>query len=303
MVPIYKVEEYIRECVESIINQSYTNLEILLINDGTPDNSIGVINDLFTDTRLKVINQDNAGLSAARNTGLKYATGKYVAMIDSDDAVKPDFIKNLLTTAIETNAQIVRGSFRDFDGNIPDGWVADFTSPVSNGITVLNKFLDNNTSFVVWSSLYDLNWLKENNLQFTKGILLEDGDFTTRAYMKASNVVAINTTDYKYRIRPGSILTSNNAQRMSDSEQLVIQNFIENCSNVKTQEEVIVIKKAIYGFMRDWTRILVNNKLKFDSKSYTYTDALLLISSILKSRPLKERLKFKAKLTLIKIKY
>lgn len=303
MVPIYKVEEYIRECVESILNQSYTNLEILLINDGTPDNSIGVINDLFTDTRLKVINQDNAGLSAARNTGLKYATGKYVAMIDSDDAVKPDFIKNLLTTAIETNAQIVRGSFRDFDGNIPDGWVADFTSPVSNGITVLNKFLDNNTSFVVWSSLYDLNWLKENNLQFTKGILLEDGDFTTRAYMKASNVVAINTTDYKYRIRPGSILTSNNAQRMSDSEQLVIQNFIENCSNVKTQEEVIVIKKAIYGFMRDWTRILVNNKLKFDSKSYTYTDALLLISSILKSRPLKERLKFKAKLTLIKIKY
>ena len=84
VVPVYNVEEYINECIESIQKQTYTNLEILVINDGTKDRSIEVIKDLMNDPRIQVINQSNQGLSGARNTGMRAAKGKYISLIDSD---------------------------------------------------------------------------------------------------------------------------------------------------------------------------------------------------------------------------
>lgn len=119
IVPVYNVEEYIRECIKSIQVQTYSNLEIIVVNDGTKDKSIEIIKDLIkTDSRIRVISQPNQGLSAARNTGIENASGKYVAMIDSDDKIKPDFIKHLFDVADSQSADIVRGSFRDFEGNI-----------------------------------------------------------------------------------------------------------------------------------------------------------------------------------------
>lgn len=244
IVPVYNVEEYIRECIKSIQVQTYSNLEIIVVNDGTKDKSIEIIKDLIEkDSRIRVISQPNQGLSAARNTGIENATGKYVAMIDSDDKIKPDFIKHLFDVADSQNADIVRGSFRDFEGNIPRGWIADFTTNSNSGLNVLNKFLDNNTSFAVWSSLYSTHFLNTHNLRFTPGILLEDGDFTTRAYLQANRVVTTDYTDYQYRIRPGSILTSNNAARMSESEEIVIKEFLKQLSITKVLEFVMFYKK------------------------------------------------------------
>ena len=139
VVPVYNVEEYINECIESIQKQTYTNLEILVINDGTKDRSIEVIKDLMNDPRIQVINQSNQGLSGARNTGMRAAKGKYISLIDSDDKVKPTFIEELYQKAIETDADIVRGSFRDFDGKVPDGWVTDFNICPSKGTEALKQ--------------------------------------------------------------------------------------------------------------------------------------------------------------------
>ena len=265
IVPVYNVEEYIRECIKSIQVQTYSNLEIIVVNDGTKDKSIEIIKDLIEmDSRIRVISQPNQGLSAARNTGIENATGKYVAMIDSDDKIKPNFIEHLYTQAVKFDANIVRGSFRDFDGNIPDGWISDFTTDQKLGLNVLNEFLDNNTSFVVWSSLYNTDFLNTHNLRFIPGILLEDGDFTTRAYLKAEKVVTTDYMDYQYRIRPGSILTSNNAKRMSESEEIVIREFLKKLSITKSSRIRNVLQKAIYSFMRDWTRILTKNHIKLN---------------------------------------
>lgn len=306
IVPVYNVQDYIRECITSIQNQSYTNLDILIINDGTKDKSIDIIRDLIeSDDRIRVINQLNQGLSAARNTGIENAKGDYIAMVDSDDRVKRYFIEQLLVTAQRTNADIVRGSFRDFDGNIPKGWVADFKTPiVTTGADVLDEFLDNNASFVVWSSLYKTEFLINKKLRFIPGILLEDGDFTSRAYLKADTVVTTNFRDYQYRIRPGSILTTNNAQRMSDSEALVIRNFIklhESVSDIHTKH---IIAKAIYAFIRDWTRILSKNKVVLnDPQKDIYSKALDIVEIVNARRTVKERLKFGIKKLIIKFKY
>lgn len=303
IVPVYNVEEYIRECIKSIQVQTYSNLEIIVVNDGTKDKSIENIKDLIEkDSRIRVISQPNQGLSAARNTGIENATGKYVAMIDSDDKIKPDFIKHLFDVADSQNADIVRGSFRDFEGNIPRGWIADFTTNSNSGLNVLNKFLDNNTSFAVWSSLYSTHFLNTHNLRFTPGILLEDGDFTTRAYLQANRVVTTDYTDYQYRIRPGSILTSNNAARMSESEEIVIKEFLKQLSITKSSRIRNVLQKAIYSFMRDWTQIVSRNHIKLNKNVSCFDEALQSTKYIRADRPFKERLKFNTKVAIIKIK-
>ena len=96
IIPIYKVEKYLRECIDSIINQSFKNLEIILVDDGSPDNC-GKICDEYAkkDNRLKVIHKENGGLSSARNAGLDIATGEYISFVDSDDYVSNKFIENL----------------------------------------------------------------------------------------------------------------------------------------------------------------------------------------------------------------
>lgn len=303
VVPIYNVEEYIHECIESLLAQTYTNLDIILVNDGTPDGSMDVVKDLVKDDRVTIVNQSNQGLSAARNTGLRYAKGEYIAFVDSDDKVKPNFIKDLYRKAQITGADIVRGSFRDFDGNLPEGWRCDFNIQPSVGVEALAKFLEQDISFVVWSSLYKTQFLKENNLEFMNGILLEDGDFTVRAYLAAGIVSTISETNYMYRIRPGSILTSNNAQRMSDSEEAVIQKFIKLYETASDQDTRHQIKYAIFAFLRDWTRIIVKNRVEINLETSGFNKAIKLASSIIRSRSIKDQIKFYVKLAIIKIRY
>ena len=303
VVPVYNVEKYIHECLESILNQSYKNIEVIIVNDGTLDNSIAKIEDLLKDKRTRLISQVNQGLSAARNTGIKAALGEYISFIDSDDKVKSSFIETLYDKANETNADIVRGSFRNFDGNIPEGWITDFNISPSRGTEALRYFLNNNVSFVVWSSLYRTTFLRENRLEFTEGILLEDGDFTTRSYINASVVATSDAPNYYYRVRPGSILTSNNAQRMSQSESKVIQNFINWYESITNHEIKLLIEQSIYAFMRDWTRVLVKNKVKYSAHNSCYVAAKKITKDVLKNRTLFERLKFNAKLFIIECKY
>ena len=229
--------------------------------------------------------------------------GEYISFIDSDDKVKSSFIETLYDKANETNADIVRGSFRNFDGNIPEGWITDFNISPSRGTEALRYFLNNNVSFVVWSSLYRTTFLRENRLEFTEGILLEDGDFTTRSYINASVVATSDAPNYYYRVRPGSILTSNNAQRMSQSESKVIQNFINWYESITNHEIKLLIEQSIYAFMRDWTRVLVKNKVKFSAHNSCYVAAKKITKDVLKNRTLFERLKFNAKLFIIECKY
>lgn len=304
VVPIYNVEEYIHECIESLLAQTYTNLDIILVNDGTPDSSMELVKDLTdADDRITIINQHNQGLSAARNTGLNYAKGRYVAFVDSDDKVKPNYIQDLYNEAELTGADIVRGSFRDFEGNIPEGWVCDFDILPTVGRKALGEFLDKDVSFVVWSSLYNTTFLHANSLEFTNGILLEDGDFTVRAYLAADIVSTIPATNYMYRIRPGSILTSNNAQRMSDSEAIVIQKFLKLHETNIDRRVKYQIRRALYAFLRDWTRVIVKNKVKINLETSGFNKAVELSAAAVHRRSLKDRIKFYVKLAIIKLRY
>ena len=287
IVPTYNVEKYIRTCIESILAQTYRNIEVIIVNDGSTDQSLAVISDLIcSHHNIKVINQKNQGLSVARNTGIDAATGKYIAFVDADDKIKPDFVSSLYQIADKTGADIVRGSFRDFNGNIPKGWVPDFNVPTNYGTIVLDQFLSSNISFVVWSSIYRLDFINSNHIRFTPGILFEDADFTIRAYMLAKLVATSPEPNYAYRInRPGSILTTKttkNAQKMSLSEEKIISQFISMLKHEKSDVLCSLILKSIYACMRDWTGIIVRNNLSLDRKNSCFDTALTLIKEIIK---------------------
>ena len=307
IVPTYNVEKYIRTCIESILAQTYRNIEVIIVNDGSTDQSLAVISDLIcSHHNIKVINQKNQGLSVARNTGIDAATGKYIAFVDADDKIKPDFVSSLYQIADKTGADIVRGSFRDFNGNIPKGWVPDFNVPTNYGTIVLDQFLSSNISFVVWSSIYRLDFINSNHIRFTPGILFEDADFTIRASMLAKLVATSPEPNYAYRInRPGSILTTKttkNAQKMSLSEEKIISQFISMLKHEKSDVLCSLILKSIYACMRDWTGIIVRNNLSLDRKNSCFDTALTLIKEIINSRPLKEKIKFLTKVIIIKAK-
>lgn len=304
IVPTYNVEKYIRTCIESILAQTYRNVEVIIVNDGSTDQSLAVISDLIcSHHNVKVINQKNQGLSVARNTGIDVATGKYIIFVDSDDKIMPDFVSSLYQIADKTGADIVRGSFRDFNGNIPKGWVPDFNVPTNCGTIALDQFLSSNISFVVWSSIYRLDFINSNHIRFTPGILFEDVDFTIRAYMLAKLVATSPEPNYAYRInRPGSILTTNNAQKLSLSEEKVISQFISMLKHEESDVLCSLILKSIYACMRDWTGIIVRNNLSLDRTNSCFDTALTLIKEIINSRPLKEKIKFITKVIIIKAK-
>ena len=303
IIPTYNVEKYIRTCIKSILAQTYRNVEVIIVNDGSTDQSLAVISDLIcSHHNVKVINQKNQGLSVARNTGIDVATGKYITFVDADDKIMPGFVSSLYQIADKTGADIVRGSFRDFNGNIPKDWVPDFNVPTNCGTIVLDQFLSSNISFVVWSSIYRLDFINSNHIRFTPGILLEDGDFTTRAYMLAKLVATSPESNYAYRIRQGSILTTNNAQKMSLSEEKVISQFISMLKHEESDVLCSLILKSIYAFMRDWTRIIVKNHLSLDRTNSCFDTALTLIKEIINSKPLKEKIKFVTKVIIIKAK-
>lgn len=303
IVPTYNVEEYIRTCIESILAQTYRNVEVIIVNDGSKDQSLAVISDLIcSHHNVKVINQKNQGVSVARNTGIDVATGKYITFVDPDDKIMPGFVSSLYQIADKTGADIVRGSFRDFNGNIPKDWAPDFNVPTNCGTIVLDQLLSSNISFVVWSSIYRLDFINSNHIRFTPGILLEDGDFTTRAYMLAKLVATSPEPNYAYRIRQGSILTTNNAQKMSLSEEKVISQFISMLKHEESDVLCSLILKSIYAFMRDWTRIILKNHLSLDRTNSCFDTALTLIKEIINSKPLKEKIKFLTKVIIIKMK-
>lgn len=221
IVPIYKVEPYIRRAVNSILQQTYRELEIILVDDGSPDNC-GKICDEYKvkDERIKVIHKENGGLSDARNAGLDIATGDYIAFVDSDDYIAPDFIERLLDALHKNQADVAICSFGitealDYDDTIfeidergkkgyeADGSMEDFTR---NGL--LSNLYDANhrdaTYFiVVWNKLYKAKLWKD--IRFPKGKIHEDEATTYRIYDMVEKGVYLHRPLYGYFSAPESI--------------------------------------------------------------------------------------------------
>ena len=216
IVPVYNVEKYLNQCIESIINQTYTNFEIILVDDGSSDRS-GEICDQYvqTNTRIKVIHKQNGGLSSARNAGMQLAEGEYILFIDSDDWIDIDAL-SIIAGNLDNSIDILIFSFIYYFSS---------DNQITNNISFLTyidttreyaEFVAQNRVYnqcIAWNKVYRKSFLTQNNCNFIEGILHEDGPFFFNVMSYSGTIKIIDTPLYYYRKNRLGAITSFNTKK------------------------------------------------------------------------------------------
>lgn len=279
IVPIYCVEKYLNECVDSLLNQTLHNIEIILVDDGSPDKS-SEIADTYTkkDKRVKVIHQSNCGLGPARNTGIKAVTGEYVGFVDSDDWVKPKMYETLYKTAVKENADIVVSGHCDITNGIETVIkkhpLAGKTFHTKQEILNIRKNLFGHSPedteveafpMSVCMSIYRKELFDKNQLEF-QNILSEDIIFNLSAYKFSDCIAFIGMTDYCYRKEEQTSIT----QSFSPQILLKYQEFLNSLYQIAKQEDDIECsvraKRTAIDYCRLYVGIIGNSKMTFKEK-------------------------------------
>jgi len=204
IIPVYKVEDYIDECVESIVNQSYKNLEIILVDDGSPDNCPAICDEWAKkDPRIKVIHQKNAGQSAARNAALNIATGDFIGFVDSDDFIVKDMYKTLYDALNGSEAKVATCYFLRTDGSNSEEQFKESPSKTYSVNEALREFfLKREVGSAMWDKLYRREIF--DNIRFPEGETNEEYPMFIPIIVSSLGVVHTGKTLYKYRLRGGS---------------------------------------------------------------------------------------------------
>ena len=249
VIPVYNIEKYLEECLDSLINQTFNDYEVICVNDGSKDNSLNILNEYAKkDSRFKVITQENGGSGSARNNGLSKAQGKYVQFLDGDDYFESEMLEKLYNLAEKHQADVAVCSSRkvDDEGNITE--TRNPNSPLNLNLTPFNKpfnYTDfpndifNLTGTVPWNKLYLREMLTKNNLCFPKLTGPDDACFAHMAIVCAKRIVAIDDELINYRYnRPGSVQTYR-ANHTIDVIKAFL--FIKN----------FLINKNLFGFLKE----------------------------------------------------
>lgn len=219
IIPVYNVENYLHECVDSVLNQTYGNFEILLVNDGSTDSSGKICDEyLEKDDRITVIHQKNGGPSKTRNTGLENATGKYIYFLDSDDYIEKNTLELLVDTAEANCADLVffdAHSFADNGDDIKQGYIVNGKYDTKSGYEILTELYRNKDYHCAIYLLFIKHQLLiDNKISFLESAYCsEDMLFTYQVYCSAQKTVQCKNTLYHRRYRSGSIVTSKKSER------------------------------------------------------------------------------------------
>lgn len=243
IVPVYNVEKYLKECVDSIISQSYKNLEVILVDDGSTDCS-GLMCDEFEkiDERIISIHKKNGGLSDARNEGIKYAHGKYVSFIDSDDYVSPYFIEILLKVKESNYCDFVLlydcPSFWDGEDNtVLASSSDDFRAEIVDSKVALKRMLLQNIATGAPFKLCPREYFED--IRFPKGYLYEDAATTYKYFFKAQKVGIVYSELYAYRMRKNSII-----RQKFNEKKLIVEEIYKQLVNDQMIKEWNLTKDA-----------------------------------------------------------
>ncbi len=239
IIPVYNIEKYLSRCLDSIINQTYKNLEIICVNDGSTDNSLNILEHYKKlDDRLIIISTKNSGQGAARNTGLEYATGKYTMFADSDDYMSSNMVENLVNCIEESGAEVVTSDFytnnahRDINQKY-------FCHRQFTKIPPNTKFINLDVNNIInylyvtvtcWGKIFLSDFLKNNNIQFPPNNINDDVIFWADIYSRLKRLSYTPQAPYFYRRRSGSLMKLRN-ERVFDiiiAHKRVKEIFIQN---------------------------------------------------------------------------
>lgn len=252
IVPIYKVEDYLPRCVDSLINQSYRNLEIILVDDGSPDKCPTICDDYASkDSRIKVIHKENGGLSDARNAGMAVINGRYVSFIDSDDYISLNFFEILYNTIKSEKSDIVEcGVVKCYEDNHIDEYKDDLEIVSYETQSALSELIAEDIfKQHVWNKLYKTDLVLD--IPYVVGKLNEDEFWTYQVFGKAKKVTKINITMYFYFQRESSIMGNKYSLRRLDALEGKInrQEYIEkNYPELSTQARINLFGSCIFAY-------------------------------------------------------
>ncbi|WP_052399127.1 glycosyltransferase family 2 protein [Candidatus Francisella endociliophora] len=244
IIPVYNVQNYLVRCLDSVINQTYKNLEIILVNDGSTDNSLEICQQYIDkDSRIILINKNNGGLSSARNAGLEINKGKYITFIDSDDWVALDYINTLYQNIIDNNADISIVGFENvYDSNVED-------IPNTNKIKTfsqkeaVNKLILNKLETSACGKLFNSFFFKKN--RFREGIIFEDLEVMYKLFLSANKIVRNSSIKYFYFQRKSSIMgTAKNIKNIVKTSDTYIDIFVSQ--NKFLIEKDFCLSDAVY---------------------------------------------------------
>lgn len=236
IVPVYNVEKYLDRCVQSILIQSFKRFELILVNDGSTDNSFEICQKYRKkDSRVILISQENKGLSAARNTGLNNAHGDYICFIDSDDFIEKDYLKLLLNNLKSNNADISICEYFLSNEKGKKYSIVKLNEPknisILSGKNTFNYFYEDNCvpNVVAWNKLYKASLFKE--LRYKEGYYFEDEFIARPLFYAAKRVSFLREPLYNYVQRPGSIMNSAWNLKKYEDQQLMFEERIDYFKN------------------------------------------------------------------------
>lgn len=256
VVPIYNVEKYLPRCIDSLVHQSYTNLEIILVDDGSPDNCPTICDDYADrDSRIQVIHKINGGLSDARNVGFEHSTGKYVAFIDSDDYVHPQMLEILYRLLLEEHSEIAICNFQPFTETATENHSEKIQIESFSGLDAAKRLYQREyatQTVVAWDKLYCRHIIAKN--RFIVGKFNEDEFFSYKALIQASKVTFTSQKLYYYLIRATGI-----SQAITNPKSL---------DGLDAKQEAILFYKK-NGF-HSLLQSAVSSFLNFSAKRYCF---------------------------------
>ncbi len=214
IIPVYKVEKYLCRCVDSVLAQTYANMEIILVDDGSPDNCPVMCDEYARqDSRVKVIHQENAGLSGARNAGIDMAQGQWLAFVDSDDYLAADFLERLYQACVDTGSNLSVCRWEYVRGEtIPEHGTGE-TRVYTGREMLANLYVPDGAYFVVaWNKLYRKELFED--IRYPLGRIHEDEATTYRIYDKVKKAAYVDRSLYGYFVTPVSITRGFNPKRM-----------------------------------------------------------------------------------------
>lgn len=261
IIPLYNVEQYVEVSLNSAFNQSFANIEYILVDDCSTDQTMEVVTRLIAGcsrrNSVKIVQHEkNRGLSAARNTGMKYANGNFIFFMDSDDEIVPD--------CIEKHYAALKGTDSDFTiANIClKGAKTIHIKPIPDevkSIPLKTSYLKRMWSISAWNKLYKRHFLEENELTFQEGLLHEDILWSYKVVSKATKAALVTEATYIYKIHQGSITTSRNSKRKIDSLLYILNILMRdwNSGNTIVSREPDFV--GFFDFLRFNTVLLLLN--------------------------------------------
>lgn len=256
IVPIYNVAKYLPQCLDSIVNQTYTNLEIILVNDGSTDSCPQICMDyLAMDNRIVVINKTNGGLSDARNEGVKIATGDFISFVDSDDLLSLDFCQIVLQTLIQNKADLAECGFRKFETDL----AIEKTTPITNESVeiyetevALKLLMTEYFKQVVWNKIYRKEVVAD--LEFPVNKINEDEYWTYKVFGNSATIVKMPHKLYNYRQQEDSIMGKKYSLKRLDGLQALEERIVYMRENFP-QLENLAIKMFCFGSFAHYRKI------------------------------------------------